>query len=142
MFSGCVSSLAGLVLEVGRKKMAVRVKGRSGHYFYDRIHSRGGYLSLLYSPGLSRTMAAFVVCVALQSVLKDSAPCLSAFSTFSVFGLCFGYVHHWTVLIFFMIFFMEAIFTSPKLSLQAKLFSCNNLPLTLLSDTAHPVSSI
>lgn len=86
-------------------------------------------------------MVAFVVYVALQSLCSRTrfpvslaslpSVCPSATSVIGIFS-------------FFpdIIAFIEAIFTSPKLSLQTKLFSYNNLPLTLLSGIEHPVSSI
>lgn len=99
--------------------------------------------TLLCSEGSSGTGVAFLVYVAWQnwapvptSLVPLSSVC--ALVTF-IIGL-FSSFHGINENTFSC--FMEAIFTSPKLSLQNQRFSCNNLPLTLLPDVARSVPSL
>lgn len=76
----------------------VRLKWRSGYYFYARAHSRWEYLeSVVFSRLIEDYGCLCCVCGVAVFVLKDLVPCLSSFSTFC---LCFGHIDYWTVLIF------------------------------------------
>lgn len=102
--------------------------------------------TLLCSEGSSGTVAAFLVSVAWQNLCCRAPapislvplPSVCALVTF-IIGL-FSSFHGINENTFSC--FMEAIFTSPKLSLQNQRFSCNNLPLTLLPDVARSVPSL
>lgn len=80
VFSGSVRSAADLFVEAWQQEGGSALGWRSGQYFYYRIHSRGEYLEPALPQGLLRTLVAFVVCVALQSLEVWSAGGLSSVS--------------------------------------------------------------